>query len=146
MKKWLLTTATACVQIIVFAQQEKIQEARPQAFIDGIRYLSGLGTNYDPAKAVQVFRESAARGDGASSNALGNLFAKGEAGLEKNVDSAIAYYLMAGQKGYSTGYYNLAMIYREGNEITQDFSKSAMYLQEGTKMGNLNCKKLLAYY
>jgi hypothetical protein len=146
MKKWLLPVAVLSWQTAVFAQQMTVKKSEPKVFDEAFRYLNGIGKNYDPAKAAELFRQAGARGDGASLNALGNLNAKGGAGFSKNIDTAIHYYLRAAQAGYSTGYYNLAVLYRDGNDVPQDFQKSARYCRAGADMDNSDCKRLLAYY
>jgi len=123
-----------------------VGQAAHETFTDGFRYLSGVGTSYDPAKAVRIFKQAAVKGDGASMNALGNLYAKGDAGLAKDVSSAIDYYKNAGQSGYSAGYYNLAKLYKDDVLLPQDFQQSVNYSQAGAAMGDANCKNLLAYY
>src|SRR4028118_2110359 len=99
MKKRLLFTAVLLWQTAVFAQQAVVKKPAQQIFEEAFRYLNGLGTTYDPPKAVQLFKQAAASGNGASMNALGNLHAKGEAGLVRDMDAAIDYYTRAGQAG-----------------------------------------------
>jgi hypothetical protein len=93
-----------------------------------------------------LFRQAAEQGDAAAMNALGNLYANGDAGLTKDAGTAIDYYQRAGQAGYSTSYYNLAKLYKDDQLVPQDFSKSARYSETGATLGNANCKNLLAYY
>ena len=172
MKKWLLPVVLLLSQTAVHAQQTTVEhpavksngvkpalranvtqpsqaaatQSAHETFTDAYRYLHGVGTSYDPAKAVRIFKQAADRGDGASMNALGNLYVKGNAGLGTDVKTAIDYYKMAGQAGYSTGYYNLAKLYKDDQLLAQDFQQSANYCQSGAAMGDANCKNLLAYY
>lgn len=145
MKKWLLPFAVLCWQT-VFAQQSPTNNQARQIFNNAISYLYGTGTSHDPEKAVQLFKQAAAMGDAASLNALGNLYAKGGAGLTADINTAVDYYAKAGAAGYASAYYNLATLFKEGRKLSQDFRQSARYVKSGADLGNDACKRLLAYY
>jgi TPR repeat protein len=146
MKKRIIFVVLLFLQIMAMAQQPANKKPASEVFEDGYRYLNGIGSSYDPIKAVHFFQRGAAAGDGASLNALGNLHLRGEAGLEKNTDAAIAYYMRAGAAGYGPAYYNLAILYKEDKILNQDFVRSAEYARTGASLGDNSCKKLLAYY
>jgi uncharacterized protein len=146
MKKWLLPTVMLFFQTAVFAQQSTAVIPAKDVFDEAYRYLMGLGSPYDPGKAIVLFKKAAAMGNAASMNALGNIYARGEAGVNTDLNTAIAYFKQAGHAGYSTAYYNLAILYKDGELLPQDFKQSAQYTQAGAAIGNSSCKNLLAYY
>jgi TPR repeat protein len=146
MKKWLLPIVLLLWQSAVLAQQTASKTPSQEIYDEACSYLYGFGRSYDPPKAVQLFRKSAEMGFAPAFNALGNLYMKGEAGIEKNVQTAVSYYKRAGEAGYTPAYQNLATLYRNGSEVPQDFRLSAQYSKAGAEKGNAACKNLLAYY
>jgi len=146
MKKRLLFPGLLLLPILLMAQQTAKLKPVSEIFEEGFKYLNGINKNYDPQKAVQLFREAAAKGDAAAMNALGNLYLNGYGGVEKNMNTAIQYYKQAGQAGYGAGYYNLAKLYKDNKDLEQDLQQSAIYAKAGADLRDNNSKKLLAYY
>ncbi len=73
-------------------------------------------------------------------------------GVEKNLLEAEKYFLIATKKDYTSAFYNLAWLYykKEGYEnktlLRLDYKKAKHYLEEGEKVGDANCTKLLRIF
>lgn len=103
-------------------------------------YLGGYGTEKDTAAAIPILREAADMGSYKSCAILGDLFYSGLGGLEKNIDSATAYYYRASQGDEPRGDYMMGRLLCEwGN-----YSSALEFLTSAANNGSLDAYVAIA--
>ncbi len=90
-------------------------------------YLYGKGVEKDQDRAVELFMMGARNGDWFSQIRLGEIYEKGEDGVEQNYAKAIEYYTIAMKNGSvsaAKGLARIADIYRYGDGVDRDVKKA----------------------
>lgn len=139
MKKIFLS-ALVLIQFNVYAQTNSAEDLYKQ----GYKLLNGFGKRYNPDSALNLFKQSAALGNGQAANTIGNMYIKG-LGIIANMDSAIQWYKQAAANSYAPACNNVAQLYKEGVGVSQDFAIAVHYYKKGVALNDINSKNLLAY-
>jgi TPR repeat protein len=99
------------------------------------QFLKGNLKPYNPAKALELFKECAAKGNAEAMNAIGMQYRLG-LGADIDLQSAFKWYHKAAIAGYSKAWYNLGMMYKYGEGIDQNLSKSYECFKTAADMGD----------
>ncbi len=111
----------------------------------GYLYENGLGTDKDPAHAVQLYQSAADHGYAEAQNLLGILYATGGDGLKEDDKQAIAWYQKAADQGFAKGQKNLGDIYFFGHGVDKDYKQAMTWYQKAADQGFAEAQFRLGY-
>ena len=106
-------------------------------------YLDGFKREYNPQKAIALFKQGAAAGDARCMNALGLIYNGGK-GVETNKVEALAWFKLAANAGYANAWLNLGNMYKYGQGTDLNFD-SAYLCYANAAAQNLTAKCSQAY-
>lgn len=118
---------------------------------DSVRYalslLTGTSGRIDTLQAVERLQRYADDGNPIAMNAVGIFYLQGT-GVERDIDTGIAWLEASAEKGYPYGYFNIAMIYKLGQYgISQDFTTAYDYMLRSYRhTGSAHASHLLGYF
>ncbi len=131
MKKWILfiaTILTLCSSV-----------ARADDFDDGLEaYRKG---NY--AKAIELLRPLAAKGNGSAQFYLGNMYSDGN-GVTQDYKEAIKWYRLGAEQGNATAQANLGFMYHKGKGITQNHQEAVKWFRLAAEQGEAKAQYSLS--
>ena len=90
----------------------------------GYMYEKGLGTDKDPAKALQLYRSAAEHGYAEAQNLLGILYATGTGGVTQDDKQAVDWYQKAADQGFAKAEKNLGDMYFFGRGVDRDYKQA----------------------
>jgi serine/threonine protein kinase/TPR repeat protein len=90
----------------------------------GVMYEKGLGTDKDPAKALQLYRSAAEHGYAEAQNLLGILFATGTGGVAQDDKQAVDWYQKAADQNFAKAEKNLGDMYFYGHGVERDYKQA----------------------
>ena len=90
----------------------------------GYMYEKGLGTDKDPAKALQLYRGAAEHGYAEAQNLLGILYATGTGGVTEDDKQAVDWYQKAADQGFAKAEKNLGDMYFFGRGVDRDYKQA----------------------
>ena len=93
---------------------------------------------------LEYLKKSAYNGSADALFELGNIYATGEGGMEKDYTYAFGYYLMSAMKGDKRAQHKLAFAYLNGRGTTQDFESGIKWLARSANQGYVIAQKDLA--
>ena len=111
----------------------------------GYLYENGLGTDKDPAHAVQLYQSAADHGYAEAQNLLGILYATGGDGLKEDDKQAIAWYQKAADQGFAKAQKNLGDIYFFGHGVDKDYKQAMTWYQKAADQGFAEAQFRLGY-
>jgi len=97
-------------------------------------YMDGLGTERDPAKAMEYARRAKAAGNAGADSIIAELLLSGEAG-EKDPAEAVSILTDLALDGDATAMYDLGRALIAGTEVERDESKGLDYLLSASEAG-----------
>ena len=103
---------------------------------DGLAALNAR----DYAKALQLLRPVALKGNAAAQNNLGSMYRRG-LGVPKNYDEALKLFRLAAAQGHSGGQANLGVMYESGFGVRQDYEEAARWYLKAAAQGHEGAKK-----
>ncbi len=92
----------------------------------GLCYRDGKGVEQDVGKAVELFREAAARESSHGQVELGTCFRTGF-GVEENLDESVKLFRLAADAGNNIGRLYLGYCFRDGDGVEQNYEEAATY-------------------
>ena len=112
-------------------RQEWLKKQAPEAMSAmAVTYLNGTGVTPDTARAVELWRKAAQKGDSRGLQELGDMYYWGLFGVEKDQKKALKYWEQSLKKGDELfALSRLALHYRQIN----DLKKAWEYLDRGVK-------------
>jgi serine/threonine protein kinase len=90
----------------------------------GYMYEKGLGTDKDPAKALQLYRSAAEHGYAEAQNLLGILYATGTGGVTQDDKQAVDWYQKAADQNFAKAEKNLGDMYFFGRGVDRDYKQA----------------------
>jgi serine/threonine-protein kinase len=108
-------------------------------------YEKGLGTDKDPAHAVQLYQSAAGHGYAEAQNVLGTLYATGEDGLKEDDKQAVAWYQKAVDQGFAKAQKNLGDLYFFGHGVDKDYKQAMTWYQKAADQGFPDAQFRLGY-
>ena len=122
MKKWILFVAailTLCSSV-----------ARADDFDDAMdAYQKG---NY--AKAIELLRPLAAKGDAVAQFNLGLMYENGK-GVTQDYKEAVKWYRLSAKHEHTGAQYNLGLMYDNGEGVTQDYKEAVKWYRLAAEQG-----------
>ena len=106
--------------------------------------LTDTSVENNTEAAVEYLKKAAYNGDVDALYELGELYAKGENGVQKEFTYAFGYYLMGALKGDKRAQHKLAFCYLKGRGTTQDFENGIKWLARSANQGYVLAQKDLA--
>ena len=94
---------------------------------------------------IETIKVMAAKGDSDAQNKLGVGYKAGVAGLPKSYDEAVKWFLKAAEQGLPKAQYNLAICYRYGEGVVQDFKAAAEWFAKAAAQCNASAQFELGY-
>lgn len=91
-------------------------------------------------QAIALWHPLANNGDLLAQNYIGIHYYLG-LGVERNLESARAWFEKAATNGFPDAQYNLGIMYENGEAIEQDYVIASMWFYVASKNGNNNAKK-----
>ena len=88
----------------------------------------------DYAKALELWRPLADKGDAAAQYQIATLYAEGK-GVEQSDATAAAWYQKAAEQGHAEAQYNLAVSYAEGLGVKQDDAAAVKWFRRAAEQG-----------
>lgn len=110
----------------------------------GKRALSDTSIENNQEVALEYLKKSAYNGNADALYQLGEMYAKGEGGVEKEYTYAFGYYLLGALKGDKRAQHKLAFAYLHGRGTTQDFENGMKWLARSANQGYVLAQKDLA--
>lgn len=115
------------------------QTAVTQEVVKAAKVLKGQDSSISKDEAVRLLTTAASDSNAYAMNVLGMAYLQG-IGVEKNLEKAISWWMLAAQNGYAYAYHNLGMLYKNGKlGIKQDFVKACSYYKKGAESNSLVC-------
>jgi eukaryotic-like serine/threonine-protein kinase len=111
----------------------------------GYLYEKGLGTDKDPAHAVQLYQSAADHGYAEAQNLLGILYATGGDGLKEDDKQALAWYQKAADQGFAKAQKNLGDLYFFGHGVDKDYKQAMTWYQKAADQGFAEAQFRLGY-
>lgn len=108
------------------------------------RLMNDPSVESNPEAAIEYLKKAAYNGDVDALYELGELYAKGENGVQKEFTYAFGYYLMGALKGDKRAQHKLAFCYLKGRGTTQDFENGIKWLARSANQGYVLAQKDLA--
>jgi uncharacterized protein len=87
-------------------------------------YEKGLGTDKDPAKALQLYRSAAEHGYAEAQNLMGILYATGTGGVAQDDKQAVDWYQKAADQNFAKAEKNLGDMYFFGHGVERDYKQA----------------------
>ncbi len=110
----------------------------------GKRVLNDSSIENNQEVALEYLKKSAYNGNTDALYQLGELYAKGEGGVEKEYTYAFGYYLLGALKGDKRAQHKLAFSYLHGRGTPQDFENGIKWLARSANQGYVLAQKDLA--
>jgi len=99
-------------------------------------YESGTGVAKDPVTARELIQRSAAGGNRIAMHDLGNYYAYGQGGLDRDIGTALEWFTKAAERGVVDSQFNVAFL-REGNEgIPADLDTALFWYHIAARQGD----------
>lgn len=108
-------------------------------------YLEGKIVEKDAAKGIQYLRYAESKKDPKATLLLGYVYYYGD-GVEKNDKTAFEYFQKSAEMGYFPAKRELAIFYREGIYVDQDFAKAISITRDLAEHGDIDSQYQLAVY
>src|SRR5262249_14206875 len=99
------------------------------------KYEKGMGLLKNPAKALQLYEESAASGYAPAQFTLGVSYELGN-GMSKDLGKAVALYQQAADQGYSDAICKLGILSEYGIGMPKNADKAIALYQKAAAQGN----------
>ena len=110
----------------------------------GKKALSDSSIDNNEEVALEYLKKSAYNGNADALYQLGEMYAKGEGGVEKEYTYAFGYYLLGALKGDKRAQHKLAFAYLHGRGTPQDFENGMKWLARSANQGYVLAQKDLA--
>ena len=94
-------------------------------------------------EAVDRMKKRVESGDASAMNRLGCYYHKGMMGLPQNYKKGMKLLLRAGELEHTTAYYNLGMVYCNGQGVARDEKKAKYYYELAAMRGDANARRSL---
>ncbi|MBI4005118.1 MAG: SEL1-like repeat protein [Gammaproteobacteria bacterium] len=107
----------------------------PQLLLADMNSANEALARGDYARAVEEFRQLAAKGDAKAQSHLGYLYYVGE-GVPQSYEEAVKWYREAAVQGDRDAQYNLAVAYAFGEGIKQDYKEAAVWYRRAAEQGH----------
>ena len=99
-------------------------------------YESGTGVAKDPITARELIQRAAAGGNRVAMHDLGNYFAYGQGGLDRDIGAALDWFTKAAERGVVDSQFNVAFL-REGNEgVPADLETALFWYYIAARQGD----------
>ena len=99
-------------------------------------YESGTGIAKDPVTARELIQRAAAGGNRIAMHDLGNYYAYGQGGLDRDMGTALDWFTKAAERGVVDSQFNVAFL-REGNEgIPADLDTALFWYHVAARQGD----------
>jgi localization factor PodJL len=99
-------------------------------------YESGTGIAKDPITARELIERAAAGGNRIAMHDLGNYYAYGQGGLDRDISAALDWFTKAAERGVVDSQFNVAFL-REGNEgIPADLNTALFWYHIAARQGD----------
>ncbi len=100
-------------------------------------YLSGVGTQKDEFRAVELFQKAANAGDADGMNNLGVCFRDGK-GIEQDLKKALTFLRAASKKNHAEAMVTLGAMYFKGQGVERDYKEAFSLWQQAASLGSAN--------
>jgi TPR repeat protein len=112
--------------------------ARPNsaAFVEsGLKYEKGEGVSKDFAKAVELYRRAAGKGDAAGEYHLGRMYRDGE-GVQRDPTQAAQWFTKSAQQNDSDAQNELGAMFHAGFGVSEDDTQAVRWYRKSAEQGN----------
>lgn len=99
-------------------------------------YEAGIGVTADPDMARDLTERAARAGNRIAMHDLGLYYAEGRGGVDKNMDTALAWFEKAAERGVVDSQYNLGVLFSATPEIPKDLSAAYVWFSIASKQGD----------
>lgn len=99
-------------------------------------YEEGRGVEQDEARAMDLYRDAAARGHAGALNDLGFIHLQGELGQEADSDLALDYFRRAADRRHPAAMFNFAAMIDDGKVPGRGAADAALYLYRALRAGD----------
>lgn len=117
----------------------------------GVCYYNGKGVNKNKAEAVRLWHKSVEQGNVKAQDILGKYYYR--VGMEyysyvDDIDEAIQYFRKAAELGYSIAQKELGLLYKNGEDVKQDYSEAVKWFCMAAEQGDATARYYLGecYY
>jgi TPR repeat protein len=147
--RWYDTVFLALFSIIVAGttHAREIDETVDYFKVEAYRYYYGKDKPIDYAKALQLYRQAAERGDAEAQFIVGGMFYLGKGVAEPDKKIGFKWLLSAAEQG-KTSPESLSIIggaFLRGNNVPQNYLEAKKWLTEAAEQGDLSAQNDLAY-
>ena len=101
-------------------------------------------TEYGVAEPINSLQQSADNGDEKAMFILGEQYADGYGGVDKDENKALYWYRKLAEKGSPWGQHALGECYKEGKGVSQDFALAAQWYRKAADQDNAASQAMLA--
>lgn len=151
--RWWRAALAACLVLIAAClccsgpgQAADIDEIAVKLKVDAYRHYYGKGRPLNRARALQLYRQAAARGDAEAQFIVGGMLYQGQ-GIDPDRRNGFKWLLKAAEQG-KTSPESLNIIgghYLRGNLVPQNYLEAKKWLTEAANQGNISAQNDLAY-
>jgi serine/threonine protein kinase len=137
-KKTVMTISIAAgmLAIALVAWQFLRTRSNPAALVElGLKYEKGDGTSKDLAKAADLYRKAAEKGDAAGEFHLGMMYRDGD-GLTKDPTQAAQWFTKSAQQNYADADNELGAMYQRGQGEPPDDAEALRWYRKSAEQGN----------
>lgn len=146
--RWYDTVfSVLCILIVAgTTYAREVDETADRLKVEAYRYYYGKDKPIDYAKAFQLYRQAAERGDAEAQFVAGGMLYLGK-GIEPDKKNGFKWLLSAAEQG-KTSPESLNIIggaFLRGTEVPQNYLEAKKWLTEAAKLGDLSAQNDLAY-
>ncbi len=129
----------------LFAEQNNVSGTNSPAdyYNSALKLFNSDDENYDPVKALKLFRKAAAQNNAAAQANLGLLYKFGD-GIKINLATSLFYFSQSASNGCALSQFELGWRYQDGIGVTQDYKKAVEWYERAIKNGNTDALYNLA--
>lgn len=110
----------------------------------GFNYLNGQGVNQDYAKALDLFRKSAAQGNVAAQCNLGWMLLNGK-GITPDYAQALYWFQKSAAGGNVESKNNIGWMYQNGEGVNQDYAQALDWYEKAASQGSVDADNNLGF-
>ena len=110
----------------------------------GARYKCGSSIERDAAKEVEWYRKAAEQGHADAQNSLGWMYEHGR-GVGKDEAKAVEWYRKAAEQGEEYAQCNLGKMYANGRGVEQDDAKAVKWYRKSAEQGHARAQNSLGW-
>ena len=151
-RSWLVTCAVPVLLLAALLLgvgavcAVEVDEAAVRLKVEAYRYYYGKGRPLNRARALQLYRQAAARGDAEAQFIAGGMLYQGQ-GIDPDRRNGFKWLLKAAEQGKSSPE-SLNIIgghYLRGRFVPQNYLEAKKWLTEAAAQGNISAQNDLAY-